>query len=127
MGTKALLLTTALAIAEPLGASAATSFGAAFSADGFEAVAFEAPGCRYCAVFRRDVLPTYAETPVGKKAPLRFVDLNAAEASAYKLAAPITTVPTVVLLKDGVELGRIPGYVGRHNFHILLDHLLNAR
>lgn len=91
---------------------------------GTELIAFEAPGCRYCPLFRRDVAPSYAATRAGKSAPLRFVDVNDSAASALKLARPITMVPTVVLIRDGVEIGRIDGYVGRESMHRLLNAVL---
>jgi len=91
---------------------------------GMELIAFEAPGCIYCPIFRRDVAPSYAGTRAGKAAPLRFVDINEAGADALKLSSPVTMVPTLVLVRDGVEIGRINGYVGRANMHHMLDVLL---
>lgn len=91
---------------------------------GAELIAFEAPGCNYCPVFRRDVAPTYATTRAGKIAPLRFLDVNDRAADTLELARPITMVPTVVLMQDGVEIGRIDGYVGRENMHRILNTLL---
>lgn len=91
---------------------------------GVELIAFEAPGCRYCPVFRRDVAPSYATSHAGMTAPLRYVDINDASASSLKLASPVTMVPTLVLVRDGVEIGRIPGYVGRENMHRILDGML---
>lgn len=91
---------------------------------GFELVAFEAPGCRYCPIFRRDVAPSYAASRAGKSAPLRFVDVNDEAASRFELTSPVTTVPTVVLIRDGVEIGRIAGYVGPANMHRILETML---
>jgi hypothetical protein len=91
---------------------------------GMELIAFEAPGCIYCPIFRRDVAQSYAGTRAGKAAPLRFVDINDAGADALKLSSPVTMVPTLVLVRDGVEIGRINGYVGRANMHHMLDVLL---
>jgi hypothetical protein len=94
------------------------------AATGVELIVFEAPGCRYCPVFRRDVAPSYAGTPAGRAAPLRFVDLNDPVADRFRLASPVTMVPTVVLVRDGVEIGRIAGYVGRESMHRLLATML---
>jgi hypothetical protein len=94
------------------------------SMGGLELILFEAPGCIYCPVFRRDVAPSYAATRAGKAAPLRVLDINDEAASAIKLSSPVTVVPTVVLVRDGVEIGRIAGYVGRTNMHRILDTLL---
>ncbi len=96
----------------------------AMPATGVELIAFEAPGCAYCPIFRRDVLPTYGTSRAGKAAPLRFVDVNDAAADSFKLASPVTIVPTLVLVRDGVEIGRIAGYFGRENMHHMLDALL---
>jgi hypothetical protein len=97
---------------------------AARAPTGLELIAFEVPGCAYCPVFRRDVAPSYAASRAGKAAPLRYVDLNDAAADSFRLSAPITVVPTLVLVKDGVEVGRIAGYAGRENVHRLLAPLL---
>lgn len=91
---------------------------------GLELVAFEAPGCRYCPIFRRDVAPSYPASRAGKSAPLRFVDVNDEAASHFELTSPVTMVPTVVLVRDGVEIGRIAGYVGPANMHRMLESML---
>lgn len=89
-----------------------------------ELIAFEAPGCTYCAVFRRDVMPNYATSLAGKQAPLRFVDVNDEDAERLELTRPITIVPTVVVVREGREIGRIDGYVGPINFHRMIDTML---
>ena len=94
------------------------------SATGMELIAFEAPGCAYCPIFRRDVAPTYGATRAGRAAPLRFVDLNDAAADSFRLSSPIIIVPTLVLVRDGVEIGRIAGYVGPDNVHQILGTML---
>lgn len=91
---------------------------------GYELIAFEAPGCSYCPILRRDVAPSYPSSRAGKVAPLRFIDINDQAAATFELTSPVTMVPTVVLVRDGVEIGRIAGYVGPANMHRLLDPLL---
>lgn len=91
---------------------------------GLELIAFEAPGCAYCPLFRRDVAPSYGSTRAGRAAPLRFVDLNDRAADSFRLSSPITVVPTLVLVQDGVEIGRISGYVGPDNIHHILGAML---
>lgn len=106
-------------------ASAAPDIGVGAAAPtGLELIAFEAPGCAYCPVFRRDVAPTYGNTRAGRAAPLRFVDLNDRAVDTYRLSSPITVVPTLVLVRDGVEIGRIAGYVGPDNLHHILGGML---
>lgn len=104
--------------------AAAPDPGTPSSVTGIELIAFEAPGCIYCPVFRRDVAPSYAASRAGKAAPLRFIDINDAAADSLKLTSPVTIVPTLILVRDGVEIGRISGYVGPQNMHHILDTML---
>ncbi len=112
------------ALAAPVSATAAPDRDTAAIPTGVELIAFEASGCIYCPVFRRDVAPTYAASRAGKAAPLRFIDVNDTAADALKLSGPVTIVPTLVLVRDGVEIGRISGYVGPQNMHHILDTML---
>jgi hypothetical protein len=118
------LLTVAAAPAAPAATDPITGTP---QPEGLELIAFEVPGCIYCPIFRRDVAPSYPATRAGKAAPLRFIDLNDPAAQALKLKTPVTVVPTVVLVRDGIEVGRISGYVGRENLHRMLDVLLPGR
>lgn len=121
-----LVLGLFLLVPEPA-AKAAPDFGVPVGAQpptGLELVAFEAPGCIYCPVFRRDVAPAYDTSRAGRAAPLRFVDLNDRAAEGFQLTAPITVVPTLVLMRDGVEIGRISGYVGPNSIHRILGPML---
>jgi thioredoxin-related protein len=93
----------------------------------FELIAFEVPGCIYCTVFRRDVLPGYASSPSGKAAPIRFLDLNDEANNQLRLNEPVRIVPTVVVMRNGAEVGRIVGYIGPQNFYRMLDGLLPRR
>lgn len=79
-------------------------------------VVVEVEGCLYCGIFRRDVVPAYRESARGRDVPMRFLDLNDPASDGLGLTSPIVTVPTVVLLKDNREIGRIPGYVGPESF-----------
>jgi thioredoxin-related protein len=90
----------------------------------FEIVVVEAEGCIYCPVFRRDVLPAYQSTPRAKSVPMRFADVGAVEAGSLMLSGSIDSVPTVLVLKGGEEVGRVAGYVGRENFFRSIDGLL---
>lgn len=87
-----------------------------------ELVVVEVPGCIYCGIFRRDVLPSYQASPRAKTVPLRFLDLNDEAADRLDLSAPVTVVPTVLVLENGHEIGRITGYTGPENFF----HSINA-
>lgn len=90
----------------------------------YEIIAFEAPGCVYCEHLRRDIARSYGRSEHAKKAPVRFLDVNASEVSGLKLSQAITQIPTAVVMRDGEEIGRIGGYVGRQNFMQMLDSLL---
>lgn len=92
---------------------------------GYELLVLEVPGCIYCRVFRRDVLPAYEESSRAREVPIRFVDLNDVDEARLGLASPVDVVPTVVLLRDSQEIGRITGYLGPENFFHSVNHLIN--
>lgn len=91
-----------------------------------ELVVMEAPGCTYCTLFRRDVLPSYAASGRAKDVPIRFVDVNDESAGALGLDAPIDIVPTFVILRNNHEIGRIPGYMGPEYFFHTINHLISS-
>ncbi|MBL8883837.1 MAG: thioredoxin fold domain-containing protein [Hyphomicrobium sp.] len=91
-----------------------------------ELVVMEAPGCVYCTLFRRDVLPAYTASPRGKDLPIRFVDINDEAASAIGIDYPVDIVPTFVVLKNNKEVGRIPGYTGPEFFFHTINYLLST-
>ena len=90
-----------------------------------ELVVMESPGCSYCDIFRRDVLPAYEASERGKELPVRFVDVNDAATAKLELQTPVDIVPTFVIVKDNKEIGRIPGYVGPENFYHAINYLLS--
>ncbi len=59
-------------------------------------------------------------------APLRFVDIQASKTGSLALNGRIDTLPTVVVMRDGLEVGRIVGYWGPTNFFKMLAHLLGT-
>jgi hypothetical protein len=89
-----------------------------------ELIVLEAPGCLYCSIFRRDVLPSYTASPRAQTMPMRFLDLNDEAADKLNLTEPVNIVPTVVLMYDHKEIGRIPGYVGPENFFHSINFML---
>ena len=101
----------------PAGGRAAHDLGAdSLSATGDELIVFEVTNCVYCALFRRDVLPRYQRSTRARSVPIRFVDARTAAARQYKLAEPLQTVPTFVLMRRGREAGRVAGYTGPEPF-----------
>lgn len=112
------------------GAQTATHAGldvdAVPAGSGFELVVMEAPGCIYCTIFRRDVLPSYQASEHARDVPIRFVDINEPAAAAIHLDQPVDVVPTFIIVKDHKEIGRIPGYVGPENFFHAINYLLSS-
>ncbi len=89
-------------------------------------VVMEAPGCIYCNLFRRDVLPSYQTSERGKDMPVRFLDVNDVPKTGIELQSPIDILPTFVIVKDNRELGRIPGYMGPEDFFHSINYLLSS-
>ena len=97
---------------------------AAVRAPQLEVVVIESPNCIYCTLFRRNVLASYEDSPRARHVPLRFLDLEDVTARKLVLAEPIFVVPTVLVLRDNEEVGRIPGYVSWENFFHSINYLL---
>ena len=55
---------------------------------------------------------------------MRFVDINAPDVDRLQLSSPIDSVPTVLVVENGRERGRIAGYVGPEIFFHSLSRLL---
>lgn len=96
------------------------------NASNLELIVMEAPGCTYCDIFRRDVLPSYQASERAKDVPIRFLDINDASPEELGLDSAIEIVPTFVVLKDHKEVGRIPGYVGPEFFFHSINHLISS-
>ena len=102
----------------------ASLLGSARSAVAAELVMFRRDGCPYCATWDRVVGPIYPKTEIGKRIPLRRVDLDRSADGKVTLVSPIRFTPTFVLVDLGRELGRIEGYPGEDFFWGLLERLL---
>jgi len=89
-----------------------------------ELIMFEEDGCVWCARWNRDIGPIYPKSPEGQAAPLRRLDIHDPIPDDVQLARPAFYTPTFVLLRDGVELGRIEGYPGEDFFWGLLGRML---
>lgn len=88
-----------------------------------ELLVFERQGCVWCLRFDREIVPVYAKTEEGRLAPLRRLDIDEGDAPRVALAAPVRYAPTFVLVDEGREVGRIPGYAGEDAFWGLLANL----
>lgn len=78
------------------------------SASALELVMFDAPWCGHCRAFKRDVLPWYGSTQVGRVIPLRLASSN--QPVWFRLSMPIQGVPTFILVDGGREVRRFYGY-----------------
>lgn len=89
-----------------------------------ELVMYRRAGCPYCAAWDREVGPIYPKTDIGKKLPLRHVDLDRGKDNSVALKSPVRFTPTFVVVEDGKEKARIEGYPGDFFFWGILEKLL---
>jgi thioredoxin-related protein len=89
-----------------------------------ELLVVEIDNCIYCGLFRRDVAPAYKSSVRARAVPMRFVNINAPDVDRLILESPIDSVPTVLVIENGREVGRIAGYVGPEIFFHSLKRLL---
>ena len=85
---------------------------------------FERAGCVYCDRWNAEIAPAYEAGKEAKIAPLRRIDLGKGLPKALKLSAPVRFTPTFVLVKDGVEIGRITGYLDNALFWGMLEKMV---
>lgn len=88
-------------------------------------VMFEQEGCHYCELWEREIGPIYPKTAEGRAAPLQKVHMR----SDWKKTITLTKgrpafTPTFVLLRDGVEQGRLEGYPGEDFFWGLVARMM---
>lgn len=100
------------------------AFSFAAPAAAAELVMFRRAGCPYCAAFDRAIGPIYPKTDIGKRLPMRQVDLDRGPDGKVTLVSPVRFTPTFVLVESGRELGRLEGYPGEDFFWGLLERLL---
>ena len=96
-------------------------------AQALELVIFERASCAWCQRWHAEIGPAYGKSPEGGKAPLRRVDLDAAQSAELQLNAPVRFTPTFVLADGGRETGRITGYQDNATFWGLLAAMLAKR
>lgn len=94
------------------------------AAQAAELVMFRRDGCPWCARWDREIGPAYAKTEIGRRAPLRMLDLDRASAQSVRVRTPVIYTPTFVLVEQGAEVGRIEGYAGDAFFWGQLERLL---
>lgn len=87
---------------------------------------FEQPFCEWCENWKADVGIIYAKTRVGRRLPIRNVDIHQKRPADLSKIKPVIFTPTFVLVQDGAEIGRILGYTGEDQFWGLLDQLMKG-
>ena len=88
-----------------------------------ELVMFEGAGCRYCALFDREIGPIYPRTAEGRLVPLRRVDIHRPVPPDLDYIEIERITPVFVLIDGGREIGRIRGYPGDESFWALFAGL----
>jgi hypothetical protein len=102
-------LATALIVA-PIGAFAETRLLMA-----------EETGCVWCERWNQEIAHIYPKTSEGKTAPLQRFDLHGETPENVTFKTGVRFTPTFILVKDGIEVGRIEGYPGEDFFWGLLN------
>jgi thioredoxin-related protein len=103
---------------------AALDAGTPAASAGLEFLVLEVKSCYVCDLVRTHILPQYERSMTARDAPMRFVDLNAIDEAKLGLMAPVTTVPTIVLMREGQEVARLTGYTGPQIFFQAVPEML---
>lgn len=93
-------------------------------AEAAEMLMFERRGCPWCRTWDEVIGPIYPKSELGRRAPLRRVDLDGGQPPGLTLVRPIRYTPTFVLVENGREVGRIEGYPGEDFFWGRAERLL---
>lgn len=94
--------------------------------EGLRLFMIEQPGCTYCKQWDREVSQAYDASPQGSLAPLERHQLRNAPPRGVKFASRPVFTPTFILVRDGVEIGRLEGYQSADFFWSHLDRLLDV-
>jgi thioredoxin-related protein len=89
-----------------------------------ELVMVNSRACYYCARFHREVGKYYSETDAGRSAPLRKVSRLKKWPEDLSTVTPVYYTPVFILVEDGREVGRFPGYTDEESFWEHLNPLL---
>jgi thioredoxin-related protein len=103
---------------------AARDIAAPATAERMELLVLEVRGCNICQLVRSELQPAYQRTPRARDVPMRFMDVTAIDERSIGLKAPIDTLPTIVLMRNGREVDRISGYLAPELFFNVLTHLM---
>lgn len=94
------------------------------SARAAELVMFEQAGCAWCIRWNKEIGAAYPNTPEGRIAPLRRVDIHEPMPDDLANIRVERFTPTFVLVENGEEIGRMRGYTGDEFFWFLLGEML---
>lgn len=89
--------------------------------DGVRLVMVETASCIYCVRWHKEIGPAYPLSPEGLRAPLVRRDISDPALSAFR---KVVYTPTFLLVRDGVEVGRLTGYPGPDYFWSEIDALI---
>ncbi len=89
-----------------------------------ELLVIEVAGCTVCDLVRLHIQPAYEGSPRARQVPMRYVDITSTDEMNLGLASRVSTVPTIVLMRDGREVDRISGYTGPKHFFVALSEML---
>jgi len=94
------------------------------NASAAELVMFESEGCEWCETWHDEIGVVYSKTGESAVLPLRLVDADEDFPDDLADVPGIFYTPTFVIMKDGLERGRITGYPGEDFFWQLLDEII---
>lgn len=83
--------------------------------------------CGYCKVFNRQMAWAYVSSAIGKKIPLRRVNILQRWPADLKRVNRPSYTPVFILVENGREVGRFDGYASPQGFTSNLRRLLKRR
>ncbi len=88
-------------------------------------IMFDDQGCPYCDMWKAQIGPIYPKTSEAEIAPLMIIDIDDPLPAGITIEFPPVYTPTFVLVNDGQEVDRLPGYPGEDFFWFLLDRMIS--
>ena len=82
--------------------------------------------CLFCKAWERQVGYLYDQTPYGKAAPLRRIDISEIQIAMPNLSPKVIGTPTFIIISSGQEIGRIRGYTDPDMFYWQLSEYISA-
>lgn len=89
-----------------------------------ELVVLEQPGCPWCRQFNAEIAQAWPNTPEGRIAPLRRVDITEPWPKDLADVQRERFTPSFILMHEGKEVGRLRGYVGDEFFWFRIGELI---